>query len=193
MPILRKSISYGVFLAHYLGTDTFPGASDLDFAFVGGLSLSMAQFIAPVATITTRVWGTRATLMIGITLQTAALLGASWASQIYQALYFGFGMGMQFSATIGIIPQWFTRRRSLANGIATAGSGIGGLIYSLVTSAMIQRWGISWAFRVLAIVSAAACGFSAVIVRDRNKAIGAIQIAFHTELLKRPEFLLTLA
>ncbi|KAB8233797.1 MCT family MFS transporter [Aspergillus alliaceus] len=190
--------SYGVFLAHYLATDTFPGALDLDFAFVGGLSLSMAQFIAPVATITTRVWGTRATLMIGITLQTAALLGASWAGQIWQlflsqALCFGFGMGMQFSATVGIIPQWFTRRRSLANGIATAGSGIGGLIYSLATSAMIQRWGIGWAFRILAIVSAAACGFSAIIVRDRNKAIGAVQIAFHTELLKRPEFLLTLA
>ncbi|RMZ79698.1 hypothetical protein DV738_g3213, partial [Chaetothyriales sp. CBS 135597] len=158
----------------------------------------MAQFIAPVATITTRVWGTKATLLIGITLQTAALLGASWASQIWQlflsqALCFGFGMGMQFSATVGIIPQWFTRRRSLANGIATAGSGIGGLIYSLVTSALIQRLGIGWAFRILAIVSAAACGFAALIVRDRNKAIGAIQIAFHTELLKRPEFLLTLA
>ena len=38
-----------------------------------------------------------------------------------------------------------------------------------------------------------ACGFSAIIVRDQNKAIGAVQIAFHTELLKRPEFLLTLA
>ncbi|GFN10378.1 MFS transporter [Aspergillus tubingensis] len=189
---------FGVFLAHYLDTNTFPGASDLDYAFVGGLSLSMAQFIAPVATITTRMWCTRVTLMIGITLQTAALLGASWAGQIWQlflsqALCFGFGMGMQFSATVGIIPQWFTRRRSLANGIATAGSGIGGLIYSLATSAMIQRWGIGWAFRILAVVSAAACGFSAIIVRDRKKAIGAVQIAFHTELLRRPDFLLTLA
>ncbi|PYH37999.1 MFS transporter [Aspergillus neoniger CBS 115656] len=179
--------AYGVFLAHYLDTNTFPGASDLDYAFVGGLSLSMAQFIAPVATITTRMWGTRVTLMIGITLQTAALLGASWAGQVWQLFL------SQALATVGIIPQWFTRRRSLANGIATAGSGIGGLVYSLATGAMIQRWGIGWAFRILAIVSAAACGFSAIIVRDRNKAIGAVQIAFHTELLRRPEFPLTLA
>ncbi|KUL92350.1 hypothetical protein ZTR_02290 [Talaromyces verruculosus] len=190
--------SYGVFLAHYLTENTFPGASDLDFAFVGGLSLSMAQFIAPAATITTREWGTKTTLAIGIVLQTAALLGASWSTKIWQlflsqGVCFGFGMGMQFSATVGIIPQWFTRRRSLANGIATAGSGIGGLIYSLATDALIQRWGTGWAFRVLAIVSAAASGFCAIIVRDRNKAIGAIQIAFHFELLKRPEFLLTLA
>ncbi|ATZ53641.1 hypothetical protein BCIN_09g04460 [Botrytis cinerea B05.10] len=190
--------SYGIFLAHYLETNTFPGASDLDFAFVGGLSLSMAQFIAPVATITTREWGTRTTLTIGIMLQTAALLGASWSTEIWQlflsqGLCFGFGMGMQFSATVGIIPQWFDRRRSLANGIGTAGSGIGGLIYSLASSALIQRWGTGWAFRILAIASAAACGFSAIIIKDRNKAIGAVQIAFHTSLLKRPEFLLTLA
>jgi MFS family permease len=58
---------------------------------------------------------------------------------------------------------------------------------------MIQRWGTGWAFRILAIVSAAACGFSAILIRDRNKAIGAVQIAFHASLLKRPEFLLTLA
>lgn len=58
---------------------------------------------------------------------------------------------------------------------------------------MIQRWGIGWAFRILAIASVAACGVSTIIVRNLNKAIGAIQIAFHIELLKRPEFLLTLA
>ncbi|THV50228.1 hypothetical protein BGAL_0159g00130 [Botrytis galanthina] len=190
--------SYGIFLAHYLETNTFPGATDLDFAFVGGLSLSMAQFIAPVATITTREWGTRTTLTIGIILQSAALLGASWSTEIWQlflsqGLCFGFGMGMQFSATVGIILQWFDRRRSLANGIGTAGSGIGGLIYSLASSALIQRWGTGWAFRILAIASAAACGFSAIIIKDRNKAVGAVQIAFHTSLLKRPEFLLTLA
>ncbi|KAJ9190673.1 hypothetical protein DTO166G4_1329 [Paecilomyces variotii] len=190
-------VSYGIFLAHYLTTNTYPGATDLDFAFVRGLSLSMAQFIAPAATIITREWGTRTTLGIGILLQSGALFGASWSTQVWQlflsqALCFGFGMGMQLSATVGIIPQWFSRRRSLANGIGTAGSGIGGLVYSLATGALIQQWGTGWSFRILAIVSAAACGFSAILIRDRNKVIGAVQIAFHASLLKRLEFLLTL-
>ncbi|TGO85360.1 hypothetical protein BPOR_0404g00080 [Botrytis porri] len=190
--------SYGIFPAHYLETNTFPGASDLDFAFVGGLSLSMAQFIAPVATITTREWGARITLTIGIILQTAALLGASWSTEIWQlflsqGVCFGFEMGMQFSATVGMIPQWSDRRRSLANGIWTTRSGIRGLIHSLASSALIQRWGTGWACRVLAIASAFSCGFSTIIIKDRNKAIGAVQIASHTSLLKRPEFLLTLS
>lgn len=38
--------SYGVFLAHYLATDTFPGATSLEFAFVGGLSISCAMLIS---------------------------------------------------------------------------------------------------------------------------------------------------
>lgn len=92
---------------------------------MGGLSLSVAQFIAPVATITTREWGTRTTLIIGIILQTAALLGASWSTEIWrlflsQGVCFDFGMGMQFSVIVDIIPQRFDRRRSLANGAGTA-------------------------------------------------------------------------
>lgn len=58
---------------------------------------------------------------------------------------------------------------------------------------MFQRWGTGWAFRILAIASAAASGFSAIIIRDRNKVIGTIQVSFHDSLLKRSEFLLTLA
>ena len=34
--------SYGIFLAHYLSDNTFPGATALDYAFVGGLSISLA-------------------------------------------------------------------------------------------------------------------------------------------------------
>lgn len=32
-----------VFLAYYLNSDTFPGASPIDFAFVGGLSISIGK------------------------------------------------------------------------------------------------------------------------------------------------------
>ena len=35
--------SYGVFLAYYLANDYYPGASALEFAFVGGLSISQVR------------------------------------------------------------------------------------------------------------------------------------------------------
>lgn len=58
--------SYGVFLAYYLRNNTFAGATSLEYALVGSLSISMAMLISPVATLTTRFYGTKVTLFIGI-------------------------------------------------------------------------------------------------------------------------------
>ncbi|KAK5120554.1 hypothetical protein LTR85_006210 [Meristemomyces frigidus] len=187
--------SYGVFLAHYLATNTFPGATSLEYAFVGSLSISCAMLVSPFATYTTRVFGTRTTLFIGIGFETASLIGASFAYEIWQlflsqGICFGFGMGFLFVGSVGIVPQWFTTRRSLANGIATCGSGLGGLLYSLATGAMIQSIGLAWAFRVLGILAFAVNSICAILLRDRNKIIGASQLAFETSLFKRPEYLL---
>lgn len=98
----------------------------------------------------------------------------------------------RFVCSVGIVPQWFSKRRSFANSIAAAGSGIGGLMYSLATQAMIDSIGLGWAFRVLAILAFAVNTLCAVLIRDRNKAIGSVQLAFDVRLFKRKEFLLLL-
>lgn len=189
--------SYGVFLAHYLSTNTFPGATSLEYAFVGSLSIACALLVSPLATISTRVFGTRTTLLTGVFFETISLIGASFAKQIWQlflsqGICFGIGMGFLFVGSVGIVPQWFTTRRSLANGIATAGSGIGGLVYSLATGAMIRTIGLPWAFRILGILACVVNGVCALLLRDRNKIIGASQLAFDVSLFKQPEYLLLL-
>ena len=189
--------SYGVFLAFYLDNDYYPGAGPLDFAFVGGLSISMALLVSPIATSTTRLFGTRVTLLIGVCLETLALVGASFTHRIWQLLLsqgvcFGFGMGFLFVGSVGIVPQWFTKNRSLANGVGTAGSGIGGMMYSLATNAMIQSLGVGWAFRILGILAFVVNSACAMLMKDRNKAIGSSQLAFDYRLFKRKEFLLIL-
>jgi len=118
----------------------------------------MALIISPLATVCARKFGTQISLFIGIVLETGGLLGASFASEIWhlflsQGLAFGLGMGFLFVVSVGIVPQWFSKRRSFANSIAAAGSGIGGLTYSLASQAMIQSIGLRWAFRVLAILA----------------------------------------
>ena len=187
--------SYGVFLSHYLANNTYPGATYLEYAFVGGLSISQALLVSPFATYTTRKFGTRTTLLVGVFFETLSLIGASFTTQIWQlflsqGICFGWGMGFLFVGTVGVIPQWFTKRRSLANGIGTAGSGIGGMVYSLATNAMIQSIGLPWAFRVLGIVAFSVNFICAIIIKDRNKAIGASQLAFDYRLFKRKEYLL---
>ncbi|KAF2668021.1 putative MFS transporter [Microthyrium microscopicum] len=185
--------SYGVFLNYYLSNSVFPSASRLSYAFIGGLSMSMAVLISPIITTVIRKYGTRTCLLIGVFFQTISFIGASFATQIWQlvlsqGICFGFGMGFLFVGSVGIIPQWFSTRRSLANGISASGSGFGGLTYSLATNAMIQHLGLAWTFRVLGILSFVVNTICALLLRDRNQQVGAKNLAFDVKLFRKWEF-----
>ena len=191
--LLRQS--YGIFLSHYLTSNAFPNTSPLAYAFIGGLSISQAVLIAPLATRVVHSYGTRICLHFGVFFQTLSLIGASFADQKYQIILsqgicFGWGMGFLFVGSVGIIAQWFTTKRSLANAIAAAGSGFGGLTYSLATQRMIDTLGLGWTFRILGIISCVVNLVCSNLLRDRNKAVGARHKAFDVQLLQRPEFLL---
>jgi MFS family permease len=98
-------------------------------------------------------------------------------------------MGFLIINLAGIIPQWFSPRRSLAQGIAAAGVGVGGLIYNLATNAMIQQLELEWTWRILALISYGLC---TLLMMDRNKFILPSQIAFDLRLFRCLEFLLML-
>ena len=132
---------------------------------------------------------------MGILLQTGALIGASYATQMWHmflsfGLCFGWGLGFFNLSTVGIIPQWFSTKRSLANGISTSGVGVGGIIYSLGTSAMIQNIGLAWTWRLLAITSGAVTLICTLLIRDRNKAVTPNQTGFDVQMFRRPELCL---
>ncbi|KAH7156518.1 major facilitator superfamily domain-containing protein [Dactylonectria macrodidyma] len=189
--------SYGVFLAYYLQNNTFPGATSLEYAFIGSLSVSCALLISPVATLAVREFGTKPALFFGVVLESASLISASFAYKIWhlflsQGILFGLGMGFLFVPSVGIVPQWFTTRRSLANGISAAGSGLGGLLYSFASGAMIKNLGLEWAFRILGIIVFVVNTACVLLVKDRNKIIGSRQAPFDIALFKRVEYLLLL-
>lgn len=128
----------------------------------------------------------------------AAFIGASFTSEIWhlvlsQGIAFGAGMGFLFTGSVGLIPQWFTRRRSLANSIGTAGSGFGGLTYSLAAHAMLTTVGLAWSFRILALIVFVANALCSFLARDRNKEVGAVHQAFRRELFTKLDFYLYLA
>ena len=114
--------SYGVFLAYYLDNNYYPGASALEYAFVGGLSISVALAISPIATLTTRSYSTRVTLLTGVFFETLALIGASFARKIWQlflsqGICFGLGLGFLFVGSVSLnwhgtpIPSSYRRFR----------------------------------------------------------------------------------
>ncbi|KAK1778839.1 MFS general substrate transporter [Copromyces sp. CBS 386.78] len=185
--------SYAIFLAYYLRSGTIIGASPLFFAFIGGLSVSTALLVSPLATHSIKILGTRITLFIGVVFEAGSFIGASFSTHAWQLLLsqgicFGIGLGFCFTATVGVVPQWFNKRRSFANALATGGSGFGGLTYALGANAMISNLGLEWAFRILAIICFVVNGCVCLIMKDRNKAVGAKHIAFHKDLFYQPEY-----
>lgn len=190
--------TYGVFLGHYLSSNAFPGTSPLAYAFIGGLSISQALLVAPLGTYIIHRTNTRVCLNLGIFFETLSLVGASFATELWQLVLsqgvcFGWGMGFLFTASVTILPQWFLRHRSIANALSAGGSGIGAMIYSLAAGRAIQTIGLAWTFRMLAICVFCVNIVAANLTRDRNKETGARHNAFDVGILKRPEFLLTLA
>ena len=171
--------------------------SPLAYAVTGGLSMSCCLLISPIVTHLIHLYGNRIVLNIGVAIQTGSFIGASFATKqwhilLSQGVCFGWGMGLIFISSVSIIPQWFLHRRSVANAVSAAGSGLGGLVYSLATGSMIPRLGLSWTFRILGLVTFAVNVIASNLMRDRNKAVGSRYRAFHFPLLKQPEFLFLL-
>ena len=149
-------------------------------------------------------------------------IAASFAKQIWQlyltqGLLVGLGIGSMFipvsrnrctrafssfrlSLTFllwyqatAVLPQWFLKRRSLAQGLSSSGSGFGGLAVCLATGPMIERLSLAWALRVTGLICLVFNGISTVLMRDRNHIVKPPQLGFAVHLLRRYDCLLLLS
>ncbi|KAK5166724.1 uncharacterized protein LTR77_008268 [Saxophila tyrrhenica] len=168
--------SWGVFLAHFLSHDTFTNASNLEYALIGGLSISMSLFISPLVGVSNEKLGTRPSLFIGTALVFTSMLTASFATQIWhlflsQGVCFGFGLGFLYITAAPTLGQWFLKKRSLAVGIASSGAGFGGLAYNLAAGAGVESLGVQWTYRLLALCTLVANLICSILLKDRNTAV----------------------
>ncbi|KAA8911064.1 hypothetical protein TRICI_003945 [Trichomonascus ciferrii] len=189
--------AYAVFLAHYLKTNSFPGATPLQYSFIGSLSVTCLMLVSPLATMLVGKYGIKPTMFCGVILETLGLITASFASQLWhlvlsQGISFGMGIGLLYIPTAAVVPQWFTTKRSLASGVAVSGAGLGGMVYSLSAAAMIDNLGLAYAFRILGILAFVVNTSCILLIKDRNKAVGSNQSAFDVGLFKKYEYILLL-
>ena len=102
---------------------------------------------------------------------------------------FGVGMGLLFVASAPLPNQWFSKHRALAMGVCAAGSGAGGVLFSICTNLMIQNISLGWAFRITAIVILAVNSIVIIVLKDRIKIISARYKSFDISLLRNIGFL----
>lgn len=167
-------------------------------AFVGGLQFGCALLFSPLWTILTRELGRRLVMGGGCFLLAGGFIAASfaiapWQLYLSQGAAVGTGIGAIFIPSVQVVPQWFLRRRSLAGGIASAGSGFGGLAFALATDAMIRELSLAWSLRITGIICLVANLIGTALIRDRNAHIKPPQLGFAAHLLRRYDCLLLLA
>ena len=96
-----------------------------------------------------------------------SLCNQYWQTMLAQAFLIGIGNGCIFVPSVAILPQYFTTRKALANGIAASGSSMGGLIYPIVFHRLQQQVGFEWATRTLGFIAFATIGFSVFVMKPR--------------------------
>ncbi|KIW66140.1 hypothetical protein PV04_08342 [Phialophora macrospora] len=190
--------SYGVYLSYYLTSDAFPESRPLDYALIGSMNFGIAMLSAPLITHLARSFGIKRPMLAGAVMFGGGFIAASFASRVWhlilsQGVLVGVGVGFVYVPSIAVLSQWFARRRSLANGISAAGSGIGGLASSFAAGAIIDHLGVAWALRITGAAALVALLLAATFIRDRNSVIQPRQHPFDRRLAWRADVVLLLS
>lgn len=136
-------------------------------------------------------------MVLGVLIFPAALIGASFATKVWhlylsQGISIGIAIGLIYIPSTAVIPQWFLKKRSFANGICAAGSGIGGLAICFATQGMLVSLGLPWTLRIMAAVVFLMNSVATLLARSRNEVVKPDERLFNFRLLRSYHALLLL-
>jgi len=99
-------------------------------------------------------WGPRIVLtfcglLLGLGYGLMSQITYLWQFYLFYGVLIGIGLGGLWVPVVSIIARWFTKRRNMMTGIATAGTGIGGLITPPVASWLISTYAWRRSFLIL--------------------------------------------
>ncbi|KKO96864.1 riboflavin transporter MCH5 [Trichoderma harzianum] len=149
--------SFGVYETYYLKT-FLSGHSPSDVAWIGAIQ-SFAQFSAAlVAGPLADRYGAMVIIWPFSLLLVVAMMLTSLCTELYQfilcqGIFIGISAGLIFTPAISIVGHYFHKRRPIAMAFATTGSPLGGIIYPVIMTNLLQKnsVGFAWGQRI--------CGF----------------------------------
>ena len=134
-------VSYS-FAAFFTSLSEAFDARRADVSLVFGLSGLVYFVLGAGAGMLADRFGPRLVCSLGMLFIACGLIASSWATSmwaIYAAYGVGIGVGIAlvYTPAIACVQPWFTRRRGLAAGIASAGIGAGTVVVPLVATVLI--------------------------------------------------------
>jgi len=143
-------------------------------------------------------FGPRLVTSVGMLCIAAALLAGGAATSMLQltaayGLGLGVGIALVYTPAIGCVQPWFTRRRGLAAGLASAGIGAGTLVVPLLAAVAIAQW--QWRGAMFALAAGVAVfGLAATLLlrpapAAARRADGTVAGTPLAQALRSPSFL----
>ena len=80
------------------------------------------------------------------------IVGQVWHLLLTQGLLYGIGSSLMYFPILSVCPEYFNGRRGLAMGFVLSGSGVGAVIFTLVTRQLLDVIGLRWTLRALAFI-----------------------------------------
>ncbi|RDW73651.1 hypothetical protein BP5796_07093 [Coleophoma crateriformis] len=162
--------SYGVFQTYYVQMLDRPQS---DISWVGSVQVFLLFFIG---TFTGRLTDAGyfhlvfalGTLLYAIGIFMVSLSTAYWQVFLAQGVCMGLGMGCLFCPALSILSTYFSTKRSLAIGIAAAGSGTGGMVFPAMVQQLLPKVGFPWTIRAVGFIQLTALVACNIGIRPRT-------------------------
>ncbi|GAA5808186.1 hypothetical protein MFLAVUS_001571 [Mucor flavus] len=173
--------SFGIMQDHYDMTmfrDSVPN-SQFQLSFVGTILEVCVNLMGPLAQIIASRFGSTTVLILGTLMSVLGLELAGFSSQ----------------TAMSIAPLWFDKKRGLALGIASGGSGIGGLFLPFVITPLNSNLGAAWTYRILGFICLGCNIIACITIREKKSSVkpkGArtLKTIFRLDVLQDTNFLL---
>uniref|UniRef100_A0A0N5AND6 MFS domain-containing protein n=1 Tax=Syphacia muris TaxID=451379 RepID=A0A0N5AND6_9BILA len=120
-------------------------------AFVGSCLIGAYLLVGPVVSALTNKFGARIVVIVGSIISGIAFLLSILSPNIYVMIgLYGIGFGFVYLPAICVVCYYFEKKRSLATGIAVAGSGAGTIVMPPLCFELLKNFGYKITLAVLA-------------------------------------------
>ncbi|CAH0564857.1 unnamed protein product [Brassicogethes aeneus] len=121
------------------------GASNSATSWIGSLFMAVPLLAGPVMSAMVDRYGCRSMTILGAIISATGFFASAFAPNII-VMYFtfgvigGVGLGLCFVTAVVSIAFWFEKRRTVALGLGACGTGFGTLVFSPLSTFLIQEY-----------------------------------------------------
>ncbi|CAK7207539.1 hypothetical protein SEUCBS139899_010349 [Sporothrix eucalyptigena] len=161
--------SFGSFQTYYT---TLLNKAPSDVAWIGSFQIFLLFFIGTFTGRLTDAGYFKHLLVIGSILQLVGIFTTAQATQYWQiflsqGVVMGLGNGCIFCPSLATLSTYFSKKRSLAIGIAATGSATGGLVFPSIVRQLLPSVGFPWTMRVIGFVQFVTLLIASIGLRTR--------------------------